>query len=339
MKHRIGTFRNSIILKLSVLIFSIAFATVSLLFVFATFILTDTTSMQSHKGLFGGLIVIIVIIFFIALIVMHNYLKPIIELSDGVNEIRNGNLENKISVRSKDEFGELATGFNEMTTAIKQMIQAKEQLLYDVSHELKTPLTNSKLALEILPESNEKRSVIEDIGEMELMINELLESARLNSSVFELELSKVKVKDLVSKTIFRSFKEVERISVSPISPALTISIDETRILTVIKNLLDNSLKYSSEKSPIEINVIDRGDQIVLQIDDSGSGIPEEKLPFIFEPFYRTDNSRAKTSGGYGLGLHLCKKIMDIHEASLTIQNKPNNTGILAQMTFNKDLNE
>lgn len=338
MKHKIGNIKNSIILKFTALIFLIAVSIVVLLFVFAAVFFTDPTAIQSHKLLFGGLIVIVIIIFFVALIIMHHYLSPIIQLSNGVNEIRKGNLEHKIPVKSKDEFGQLAEAFNKMTSDIKQMIQAKEQLLYDVSHELRTPLTNSKLALEMLPDSPEKRSIIEDIGEVETMINELLESAKLNSSTFELDLKNVYVKDLISKTISKYFKDTNRLKVSPISPELSIIVDEKRIITVLKNLIDNSLKYTpSNDSPVEIDVINRRDQLIIQLEDSGSGIPEEKLPYIFEPFYRTDNSRTKKTGGYGLGLHLCKRIMDVHDAGLNIFNKTHERGIVAQIIFNKNL--
>jgi len=336
MKHKLGSIKNSIILKFSTLIFLIAIAVVVLLFVFAAVFFTDPTEIQSHKLLFGGLIVIVIIIFFVALIVMHHYLSPIIQLSNGVSEVRKGNLDNKIPVKSKDELGRLADAFNKMTSDIKQMIQAKEQLLYDVSHELRTPLTNSKLALEMLPDSDEKKSIIEDVGEVETMINELLESARMNSSTFELDLKNVNVKDLVSNTISRYFKDIDRLKVSPISSDLYILVDEPRIVTVLKNLIDNSLKYSSGKDiPIEIDVINRNNQLIIQVEDSGAGIPEEKLPYIFEPFYRTDNSRAKKTGGYGLGLHLCKRIMDVHDATLKIFNKTSESGIVAQMIFTK----
>lgn len=334
MKHKLTGIKNSIILKFTALIFLIAISIVVLLFVFAAVFSTDPTAIQSHKLLFGGLVTIVIIIFFIALIVMHHYLSPIIELTNGVNEIRKGELDHKIPVKSNDELGQLANAFNKMSTGIKQMIQSKEQLLYDVSHELRTPLTNSKLALEMLPDSKEKLSVKEDLGEMEAMINELLESARLNSSAFELHIEPINVKELIRKTISRYFKENHRIKLSPISPDLTINIDEPRIITVLKNLIDNSLKYSSlNEESVEIDVINRENQLVIQVEDSGPGIPEEKLPYIFEPFYKTDNSRTKQIKGYGLGLHLCKRIMDLHDASLKVLNKKNGTGTLAQAIF------
>jgi len=336
MKHKLGGIKNSIILKFTALIFLIAISIVVLLFVFAAVFFTDPTAIQSHKLLFSGLIVIVIVIFFVALIVMHHYLSPIKQLINGISEIRKGNLSYKIPVKSKDELGQLANAFNKMTTDIKQMIQAKEQLLYDVSHELRTPLTNSKLALEMLPDSDEKKSIGEDVTEVETMINELLESARLDSSSFELELMDVKVNDLVLKTISKYFKDVDRVKVSPISPNLILSVDETRIITVLKNLIDNSLKYSRNKEDyVEIDVINRNDQLIIQVEDSGSGIPDDKLPYIFEPFYRTDNSRAKKIGGYGLGLHLSKKLMDVHNATLSISNKASESGIIAQMIFNK----
>jgi signal transduction histidine kinase len=110
---------------------------------------------------------------------------------------------------------------------------------------------------------------------------------------------------------------------------LKVYADKILIQTVLRNLIDNSLKYSaiSDKA-IEISVIHRYEVIIMQVEDYGQGIPIDKLPFIFKPFYRFDGSRSKKTGGYGLGLHLCKQIMDLHEAKIEVNSKPDGKGII-----------
>ena len=336
MKHSFKKFELSIIFKLSALIFSIALAIVILLFAFATYFTSNQASYESHKILFIGLILIVLIIFVVAVFIMHHYLKPIKQLSDGVNEVRKGNLDKIIPVNSKDELGQLANAYNMMTLELKQMIQAREQLLYDVSHELRTPLTNSKLALEMMSDSKERESILEDINEMELMINELLESARLNNANFNIELLDVSVKKIVDSTIIKYYKSNTSIVVNPIDLNISIKADELRIISVIKNLIDNSLKYSNRDNvKVIISVADLGNKINIEIEDFGPGIEPEKLPFVFEPFYKQDSSRSKHIGGYGLGLHLCKKIIEAHNGEITIINKSEKSGIIVRISFNK----
>ncbi|MBI5540212.1 MAG: HAMP domain-containing histidine kinase [Bacteroidia bacterium] len=257
-------------------------------------------------------------------------------MTEAVNEIRKGNLDKKVSVKGHDEFSKLAEAFNSMTAELKKMIQAREQLLLDVSHELRTPLTRSKLALEMMPDSKEKNSVIEDVKEVELMITDILETARLKNNKITLDIKDVLINDLIKNTISLFENEKNRININPVSESLFIKADEGRIITVLRNIIENSLKYSSlENKPIEVSVIDRIEEIIIQIEDYGHGIPEEKLPFVFEPFYRVDDSRSKKSGGYGLGLHLCKRIMEAHGAEITINNKSDNNGIIVCLSFRK----
>ena len=334
MKHKTGNLRNSIVLKLSALVFAIALAVVILLFSFYSLFLNESTSDQAHRGLFIWLIVLVVVVFIVAIFILHHYLKPIKQLSEGVEEIRKGNLDNKIPVQSKDELGQLADAYNKMTGELKKMIQSRDQLLLDVSHELRTPLTNSRLALEMLPESKNKFSIMEDIGEMERMINELLETARLNSDGFTLSVVDIEVEAFLSKVLGNYSLQNNRVELSTVTKGIHISGDEARLTTVLKNLIDNALKYSAaDADPVQVSAFKEASSVIIQVEDSGPGIPEEKLPFIFEPFYKADNTRAKQSGGYGLGLHLCKRIMEVHNAELKISNRTGTKGLTAQMVF------
>jgi len=100
-------------------------------------------------------------------------------------------------------------------------------------------------------------------------------------------------------------------------------LDRKRMKTVIKNVVDNALKYSNPVGePVRIEVFRRSEYVVVQVRDMGCGIPAEDLPHVFEPFYRVDRSRSKQTGGYGLGLGICKVIMEAHMGSITVESEP-----------------
>lgn len=334
MKNRKRIITGSIILKLALVLGLLAITIIILLYTFSGLITSSKIDQSLHHFFLIIFIILVVIVFLIASLVIHQYLTPVKSLTEAVNEIGKGNLDHKVALKGHDEFSQLAGAFNSMTAELKKMIQAREQLLLDVSHELRTPITRSKLALEMLPDSKEKASVSEDLKEMELMITEILETARLNSSTLSLDLKSVFVREIIQKAITSFENEQERIKIYPVSDKLFIIVDEGRIVMVLRNIIENALKYSpAGNGPVEISVIDRQDSVNIQIEDSGEGIPEEKLPFVFEPFYRADDSRSKRTSGYGLGLHLCKRIMEAHGAEISIQNKRSGKGVLVALSF------
>ena len=203
------------------------------------------------------------------------------------------------------------------------MLHTKEQLLLDVSHELRSPLTRVKVALEFLPEGKARNSIAEDIAEMEKMINEILETARMHHLHADLKLQPT---DLVAtlKEILPDYQELPPgVRFDDFPRALVINIDPGQIKTVFKNIISNAIKFSDAAcDSVQISVKSEPHHAVVQIADSGIGIPVEELTFIFEPFYRVDKSRSKDTGGYGLGLSLCKTIMEAHGGKIEITSQP-----------------
>lgn len=335
MKNRsVNRKRESILYKILgvILIFTISI----ILFVsaFWGFILDESNPELAHIHLIITVIILITVGSIVVSFIIKRILKPLSILNEAVEEVSKGNLDQTIQVNSNDELGRLAKAFNQMTSDLKKMMFARDQLLLDVSHELRTPITRAKLALEMIPNSSEKESLADDLKEMETMITELLESERINNGTIVPNISPVKVVDLMQKITSNFHHEKNRIVIFPISPSLLINIDEVLIVTVLRNLIDNSLKYSAhQSSPIEITVIQHNQDITIQIEDYGDGIPDDKLPFVFEPFYRVDQSRSRKTAGYGLGLHLCKRIMDLHGAEIKLQNKVDSIGLIALLTF------
>jgi signal transduction histidine kinase len=232
-------------------------------------------------------------------------------------------LKHRVPLKRSDELRDLAAAFNDMTDRIRDMLHTKEQLLLDVSHELRSPLTRVKVALEFLPDGKAKKSIAGDVAEMEKMINEILETARMHHLHGKLKLEKIFLADLLKGVLSEFENQVPEVQVGDLPSNTAIKVDPEQIKTVFKNILSNAVKYStSDSGPVRINVESRPPHIAVQIADNGIGIPRDELRFVFEPFYRVDKSRTKDTGGYGLGLSLCKTIMEAHDGRIEVESEP-----------------
>jgi len=269
-----------------------------------------------------GLISILAVILTGSYMAIRWIFNPIKWLEKGVAEIGRGNLDHRIPSRKRrDELGNLADSFNEMAEQINKMIMEKEQLLLDVSHELRSPVTRMRVALEFLDDGEKKESILEDIAELEAMISELLETEKLNSDHGKLNLETVDLADLLRETVKEFETRTPGVRLLPIPEILEINADTERVKVVLKNVIENAIKYSNPDSPaIEIGAHKGDDSTLVTIRDYGIGIPTEDLSAIFEPFYRVDKSRSRNTGGYGLGMSLCKKVMDAHGGSISIES-------------------
>ena len=251
-------------------------------------------------------------------------LKPINWLSGGVVALGKGNLEHRLPEKRGDELGDLSLSFNQMSERIREMLLAREQLLLDVSHELRSPLTRMKVALEFIPEDDSRESLLDDVQEMEQMVTEILETARLKSEYGQLNLQKTDLVKLIQDICINFEGQTPVIRFENAPETCQTFADAEQIETVLKNLLTNALKYSpAENAPVEIRLKKSDAGTLIEIQDHGPGIQDGELDLIFEPFYRTDKSRNRKTGGYGLGLSLCKTIIEAHGGTIDVQS---NTG-------------
>ena len=281
------------------------------------------------------LLSLLTLIFVGAFLSIRWILKPVRWLGEGVREVGQGNLKHRVPVKRSDELKDLAEAFNDMTDRIRSMLHTKEQLLLDVSHELRSPLTRVKVALEFLPPGRARDSIADDVSEMEKMINEILETARRHHLHGDLKLQPTDLVSLLEAILPDYQKQPPGVQVDALPETLVIGIDPGQIQTVFKNILANGIKYSgADSDPVRISIQLQSGQTVVQITDYGIGIPEEELSFIFEPFYRVDKSRSKDTGGYGLGLSLCKTIMEAHNGKIEIASKPG-VGTTVSLVFPK----
>jgi len=277
--------------------------------------------LERHEEKLSLLLLILSIIFFLNYVVVRNLLTPIKLLKNGVQQLGAGNLQHQIAVTRKDELGELSHSFNEMARRIQEMIQSREQLLLDVSHELRSPITRMKIALELMPDNKQKMNIANDIREMETMITEILETERLKNGEGKLQLHHTDIVAIMKEVADHFHDRAPGIKLLQFPQTSFLEMDSERIKIVLNNILENAIKYAlADSQPIEISLLEEKNAVVIQISDDGGGIPEEHLPYIFTPFYRVDKSRSKVTGGYGLGLSLCKKIIEAHHGMIEIVN-------------------
>jgi signal transduction histidine kinase len=282
-------------------------------------------------------VISICLLFFITVLMVGAYfairwvLKPLRWLKKGVDQVARGDLSHRVPLKRTDELRDLSASFNTMTERLQHLIKSKEQLLLDISHELRTPITRVKVALALMPASPEGVSIEEDLKEMEKKITDLLETARALNIKSSLHLSRVDLSELIHKTAALFEAEKPEIRIADMPDSAPIDLDTELIGRALKNVLDNAQKYSPDHAaPIEISTSTDEIETIISIQDSGAGIPEEDLSFIFEPFYRVDKARTPQQDGYGLGLSMAKNIIEAHGGHIHISSDPDK-GTLVQI--------
>ena len=256
---------------------------------------------------------------FILHFIIRRLLSPIGSLKAGVRRIGDGELDHRINLNRKDELGELADSVNSMAGDIEQMLDSKRQLLLAISHELRSPLTRAKLSVAMLESDKQQQEINQDLNEMEALIQELLETERLSGRHSKLNQSVVSINSLVSSLISELFDG--KVQLTLLAQDSDMSLDATRIRLLLKNLIDNALKHSEGQQMPQVTLLAQPTGLLIQVQDFGAGIDAADIPHLTEPFYRADPSRQRGTGGYGLGLYLCRVIAEAHGGQLMISSE------------------
>ncbi|MBN1412703.1 MAG: HAMP domain-containing histidine kinase [Spirochaetales bacterium] len=289
-------------------------------------IIAISVASREHVGFLYviALIIILTIVLSVLNLRIRRLLKPVHHLMTGVTRIQEGDFSYRVPVTQSDELGRLSGSFNRMTQLVSDMLVSKDQLLLDVSHELRSPLTRMKIALEFITDPKAKQSLAEDLNEMEHMILELLETERMKSEFGKGSFSMTDIIALIDGLAGDYSDKSPGLECRFPGRPVPLRLDKMRINMLFRNILDNAFRYSPpDGPPVVITVTDGQDSVKIEVRDSGRGIPEKDLANIFEPFYRTDMSRSKETGGYGLGLYICRKIMDYHGGEISIESAEN----------------
>ena len=268
----------------------------------------------------AAMVLLMVLILAGAYLFIRKALTPLRALKTGVDQVAAGNLDHRIPEVGASELRGLAQAFNAMARRLDRLLRSKEQLLLDVSHELRSPITRLKVQLEFLEDAEARESLRADVVEMEAMVTALLESARLRHAAAALNLETVDMAALIRSLAEEFAGTKPGVVAEPLAEA-TIRADPDKIRILLRNLTENALKHTDEgKPPVSIALTALPDSVAIVVADRGEGIPAADLPHLFEPFYRPDTSRSRKTGGFGLGLSLCRAIVDAHGGEIAIES-------------------
>jgi signal transduction histidine kinase len=266
-----------------------------------------------------ALLALLITIVWVGHLLLRRALTPLRWLQEGVTRLGAGDLTVTVPSRTRDELGVLTDAFNQMVARVRDMIGSRDQLLLDVSHELRSPLTRMKVALALCPDSPHHQSLATNIAEMEAMIDELLELERLRQGR-GLRLEPHDLVAIAHEAVAAFAGQFPGVTLGDAPAQARVTVDADRVRSVLRNLLDNAAKYAlPDSQPTRISIDEREQSCIVCIEDDGPGIPEQDRTGLFEPFFRADRSRSRKTGGYGLGLSLCKRIMDAHGGSITVR--------------------
>jgi len=239
-----------------------------------------------------------------------------------------------ILVEGPSEVQELARSFNEMSTRVQATQQSQRDFVANVSHDLKTPLTSIQgFAQAILdgtasaPEelSQSAGVIYAEAGRMHRMVLDLLELARMDAGIADFKRQPVDLANLLRGLVEKLTPQARQAQVNlqaEIGPLTTLTGDEDRLVQAFANLVDNALKFTPASGEVVIRAGQAAGQVEVSVSDTGSGIPAEELPRIFDRFYQTDKSRSWERRGSGLGLSIASEIIRAHRGTISIHSLP-----------------
>lgn len=293
--------------------------------------------------LFGALLLLaILLIGLLSYFVSRSVIKPIFVLKDATGRIKEGDLDFQIPVTSYDEIGRLNQGFEEMRKRLKESIEMQTQyeenrkeLISNISHDLKTPITSIigyvegiKDGVANTPEKMDKylTTIHTKAKHMDTLIDELFLFSKLdlNRVPFQFETIELNVfmQELLEEMQMDLSEEGIEVYLQLQSSPLYVTADCEKINRVISNLIHNSVKYmDKEEKKITVTVLSDNNKVIVKVMDNGSGIEADTLPYIFERFYRAEQSRNSSTGGSGLGLAIAKQIVEEHGGEIWAESK------------------
>ncbi len=266
-------------------------------------------------------------------ILARGSLQPVANITQAARQISAHGLARRIPLRGvHDELDELALTFNEMLGRLQSSFEQVRNFSFDAAHELRTPLTamRGETELAILKNSSSEelrrvlRSNLEEINRITAIVNDLLMVAQGEAGALELRRESVSLSDLAGSIVetIQVLAEDKDVKLeAAIQPGITVTGDSLRLSQLLLNLLDNAIKHSSAGQTVRLTIEKNGGGPILKIEDTGSGIAEQDIPHIFDRFFRTDRSRSQQVPGSGLGLSICKWIVDAHGGSIDVESK------------------
>lgn len=277
----------------------------------------------------------IILMFLSIYTMMYRFTKPLKSMSEASKAMARGDFSKRIPVMSDDEIGELSMSFNMMTNNLAQLEGMRRSFVANVSHELKTPMTTIGGFIDgILDGTIEADKqhyyltiVSDEVKRLSRLVKSMLSMARLESGEFVLKPELFDLREMLCSIVISQEQRIEKMNLDIIGldelQNISVKADKDLIHQVIYNLVDNAIKFNEENGKIKFSLKSDGKNANFVITNTGKGIPEKELPFVFERFYKVDKSRSAAKNSTGLGLYIVKTIITAHGGNIKVVGKEN----------------
>lgn len=305
---------------------------------------TDSTVYIKPQGstfaVFQGIAAFILLFYFLT----SKKMRYIEKISEGLFEIGKNNLDYRIEIEGKDELAKLSENINFMIMELNRRIEgernaekSKSDLITNVSHDLRTPLTSIKGYIALLKDKRYKNEeefmdylniAYTKSEKLEALINDLFEYTKLSNKGITLQLHKISIKELLEQLIEELYVICEKnnivIRTEMPNEEVYAEIDGDKMARVFENLLINAIRYSTKPGEIKLKIDKKENSVIVSVENKCDDINEEQLEKLFDRFYRVDKSRAENTGGSGLGLAIAKSIVELHGGKIWVRSQDNN---------------
>ena len=275
----------------------------------------------------------LLLMFICIYIITYRLTKPLKLMSSASRAMAKGDFSKRIPVTSDDEIGELSLSFNMLTNSLSQLEGMRKSFVANVSHELRTPMTTISGFIDgildgtIEPEKQEYylKIVSSEVKRLSRIVESMLNVSKIESKEFNLKAELFDFRELLCKIVISQEHNIEGKNLNIIGldslPDISVTADRDLIHQVLYNLVDNAVKFNRENGEISFNLSKENNDLVFIIKNSGDGIPEKDLPFVFERFYKVDKSRSALKNSTGLGLYIAKAIIKAHGGTISVASR------------------
>lgn len=281
-----------------------------------------------------GIISFILVIFLliVATLLVRRFVNPLAEVIYAAREISSGNLNTRIPLEGPQDLRSLSESFNEMATSLERNDRERREMLADVAHELRTPLSVIRGRLEGIVDGvyEENGSQVSMALEQTYVLERLVDDLRLltlaETRQLPFDKANVNIEALIERVIamFSAESQEKNVTLTFAEKQrnLSVFVDPQRFEQVMSNLIGNALRYVNENGRVWVTAVETSDAVRIAVNDNGNGVPEADLPYIFDRFWRKDKSRSRITGGTGLGLAISKQLIEAQGGSIHARNLP-----------------
>jgi len=281
--------------------------------------------------IWGGLVAVAIALL-MTFFLSRRILAPVKALTSVARRLGRGDFSQRVEVKDKGELGELANTFNSMASDLEKIEQLRRNMIADAAHELRTPLSNIRGYLEAIRDGIKKadadtiRSLDEEATLLSRLADDLQELSLAEAGELKLMCRPENIAGLIQQAVASAQAQAaaKGIAVSTDLPAglPPVNVDPDRVSQVLRNLLENAIAHTTRDDSITLTAIQQGSWVEVSVADTGTGIPAEDLPNIFERFYRVDKSRTRATGGSGLGLTIARRLVEAHGGKIEARSEP-----------------